>query len=272
MDYQDQKHWHPVLMDPSGSRRKKPRQKGLTMVIDKGLGPRQFSDLLETSAAYMDMIKMGFGTSPLYPEPLLKRKIETAKEAGLYVMPGGTFFEVAVSQNQFQDYLKSVKAFGYNAIEISDGTIDIPLAERGEYIKQARSEGFTVFTEYGKKCWGSKLTIQTLIETIHQDLIHGSELVTVEGRESGKGVGIYDEDGKFNAGDIHEVLGQLPNPNVLLWEAPHKDQQIALLKELGPDVNLGNISPQDLYSLETLRRGLRSDTFDFGQKHPSLKP
>jgi phosphosulfolactate synthase len=271
MEYQNQNNWHPALTDPSGMRRVKPRQQGLTMVIDKGIGPRSFADLLETSSSYIDIIKIGFGTSSLYPESILTKKINMANEAGIFIMPGGTFFEVAVSQNQFAAYLESVGSHGYNAIEISDGTIDIPLHERGEYIRRARAEGFTVFTEYGKKCWGSEISIQALIETIRQDLGNGATLVTVEGRESGKGVGIFDAEGRCSMNVVQQVLSLLPNPYVLLWEAPHKEQQVTLLKELGPDINLGNISPQDLYSLETLRRGLRSDTFNFGLRLPSIR-
>jgi phosphosulfolactate synthase len=271
MEFEKQSNWLPVLTDPSGMRHEKPRRQGLTMVIDKGLGTRHFVDLLETSSPYIDILKIGFGTSSLYPESILKSKIKMAKEAGIFIMPGGTFFEVAVSQNQFSSYLETVKSFGYNAIEISDGTIDIPLCERGEYIRRARAAGLTVFTEYGKKCWGSEISIQSLMDTIHQDLSNGANLVTVEGRESGKGVGIFDAEGRCSLDLVEQVSDQLPNPYVLLWEAPHKDQQVALLKQLGPYVNLGNISPQDLYSLETLRRGLRSDTFSFGLNLPTVR-
>lgn len=263
--------WPPALNDPTGRRSIKPRKKGITMLIDKGLGLRQLEDLIETAAPYIDILKLGFGTSALYPPELLTQKIKLLRDAGISVMPGGTFFEVAVVQGHPLHYFKTVKKLGFDAVEVSDGTMDLSLKDRGEYIQRALEQGLSVMTEYGKKAIGSRLDIQPLMETIHQDLIHGATLVTVEGRESGKGVGIYDEAGESDGELIGEVVRHLSQPHVLLWEAPHKDQQVGLMRQLGAEVNLGNISPTDVLALEALRRGLRSDTFDLGLEAKSPK-
>lgn len=254
--------WNAELIDPSGSRRAKPRRIGLTMVIDKGLGRTAFRDMLETSGDYIDIIKLGFGTSALYSHELLREKIALCKQHRITIMPGGTFLEIAVLKELVPEYLDAVSRLGFDGIEVSDGTINMPREVRRKLIEHGAALGLKVFTEYGKKAWGSKLEIETLIQTIHDDLKHGSEFVTIEGRESGKGVGIYDEQGKCMSGMIEDVLAQLPDPHVILWEAPLKTQQAELINRLGPETNLGNIAPDDVLSLEALRRGLRADTIN----------
>jgi phosphosulfolactate synthase len=256
--------WAAALTDPTGRRQAKPRTSGKTMVIDKGLGMHAFEDLLHTASAHIDMIKFGFGTSPLYPVSLLRRKISLAKENGILVYPGGTFLEVAISQRELDSYFDTVLALGFNGLEVSDGTIDVDRDFRGKLIRRGVEEGLTVFTEYGKKCWGSTIELEELIETVTFDLQMGAELVTIEGRESGAGVGIYDENGKCKDDELELVLEAIPNSCLLLWEAPQKQQQVHLLRLLGPEVNLGNIPAGDIVALEALRRGLRSDTFAFG--------
>jgi len=252
--------WNARLCDPSGRRAAKPRKNGLTMVIDKGIGLTAFSDLLKTSGEYIDIIKLGFGTPVLYPNEVLAEKIKLCREHRIKVMPGGTFLEVAVMNKMVDTYLETICRFGFTAVEVSDGTIQMERQQRNELIARCRSRGLTVYTEYGKKAFGSKLNTEELIRTIQADLSHGSELVTIEGRESGKGVGIYDEHGNCNGDLIGEVLERIPDPSLLLWEAPLKSQQVELINRLGPDANLGNIPPEDVLSLEALRRGLRSDT------------
>lgn len=261
--------WHPKLADPSGMRQAKPRFSGKTMVIDKGLGINALEDLLETAAAHIDMIKVGFGTSPLYPRKLLERKIELAKRYGIRIFPGGTFLEVAVTKDVTDLYFKGITALGFDGVEVSDGTIDMPRDARSRLIAQGKEAGLTVFTEYGKKCWGSTIEIEDLISTVRTDIRLGAELVTIEGRESGAGVGIFDADGACRDDKIQAVLDRIEKPEQLLWEAPQKSQQVHLLNMLGPDINIGNVAPQDILSLEALRRGLRSDTFDFILDHKS---
>lgn len=252
--------WNLRLHDPSGRRLKKPRKSGLTMVIDKGLGLTAFRDMLQTCSDYIDIIKLGFGTAVLYPHEVLTAKIRHCREHGITVLPGGTFLEVAVLQDKIEVWLETIRNLGFDGIEVSDGTIEMDANLRKDLILRGKSLGLKVFTEYGKKCWGSKLELEELMCTIQADLLYGAELVTIEGRESGKGVGIYDEQGHCQQDLLAEVLAKLPDPNVLLWEAPLKSQQVELINRLGPKTNLGNIPPDDVLSLEALRRGLRSDT------------
>jgi len=255
--------WHSLLSDPTERRSAKPRTSGKTMVIDKGLGLRAFEDLLETASSYIDIIKFGFGTSVLYPIPLLQKKIQLAKDRGITVMPGGTFLEVAVSRNLVDEYFTGIRKLGFTGIEVSDGTIEMDRGLRTELIQRGTEAGLTVLTEYGKKCWGSRLELEDLVATVICDVQLGAEFVTIEGRESGTGVGIFDEKGDCRDDEIEAVLSQISSPNLLMWEAPQKDQQVHLMKLLGTEINLGNIAPQDIYALEALRRGLRSDTFVF---------
>jgi phosphosulfolactate synthase len=265
MDVTSQLEWHPALKDPTAGRSAKPRTSGLTMVIDKGLGLHAFEDLLETSSPYVDLLKIGFGTTPLYPTDLLKRKIELARRHGIAIMPGGTFLEVAVSQDAVGAYFDMIEAIGFDAIEVSDGTIELGREERSELIRRGRDCGLAVYTEYGKKLWGPGIDTEQLLETFMEDIRQGASLVTIEARESGTDVGIFDANGKCRDEELHEIVGIIPDPKRILWEAPQKQQQVHLLNALGPAVNLGNIAPQDLFSLETLRRGLRSDTFHLGR-------
>ncbi len=254
--------WPPELSDPSGRRPGKPRNVGVTMVIDKGLGLSAFDDLTAVAGAYIDIVKFGFGTSPLYPAGLLTSKIQLAKSRGITVMPGGTLLETAVSRDVVPAFFRQVLAMGFDGIEVSDGTIELTRQQRDELIRNAAELGLKVFTEYGKKLFGSRIDAAAFAETAERDFAAGAELVTVEARESGVGVGLFDERGSCRENDLHEMLKVIPNRERILWEAPQKEQQVALIKSVGPEVNLGNIPVQDVLALETMRRGLRSDTFD----------
>lgn len=253
--------WHPSLADPTECRIAKPRRAGLTMVIDKGLGMRAFEDLIAAASPHMDMIKLGFGTSALYPGELLRRKTEAAREAGILIMPGGTFLEVAVAQGLVDTFLKTAAGFGFTAIEVSDGTIEMSRELRSALIGKAVESGFTVVTEYGKKVFGASIDIEELARTAEADLALGAAFVTIEARESGKGVGIFDESGACRTDDLEKVISAVSDASAIMWEAPLKPQQAELLQSLGPNVNIGNVAPEDVIALEALRRGLRSDTF-----------
>lgn len=264
MDLTSQPEWHPLLRDPTGRRNAKPRKSGQTMVIDKGLGLHAFEDLLSTSASYIDLVKIGFGTSPLYPTDLLKEKIELARKHGIQMMPGGTFLEVAVSQNAVSECFHMIRSLGFSAIEVSDGTIDMSRPLRNELILRGLESDLTVFTEYGKKLFGSTIDLEELLDTVHEDMACGASIVTIEARESGAGVGIFDANGRVRDDELQQIVEKLPEQSKIMWEAPQKSQQVHLLQTLGPEVNLGNVAPHDIYSLESLRRGLRSDTFSLG--------
>ncbi|MGG1515267.1 phosphosulfolactate synthase [Paenibacillus oryzisoli] len=265
MEVTSQLQWNPVLADPTGAREAKPRTLGKTMVMDKGLGLIAFQDLLHTSGEHIDMIKLGFGTSPLYPQAVLKSKINLAKEHGICIYPGGTFLEVAVRQEAVDSYFDTIMALGFNGVEVSDGTIQMERRLRNELIGKGIAEGLTVVTEYGKKGWGSTIELNELIETVLIDRELGASLVTIEARESGRGVGIFDEEGNCKDEELQQVLDAIPN-RILLWEAPMKNQQVHLISMLGPGIHLGNIAPEEVIALEALRRGLRSDTLALGAR------
>lgn len=267
MDVTAQLDWPSMLLNPMGHRSNKPRVNGKTMVIDKGLGLHAFEDLLQSSGEYIDIVKLGFGTSPLYPPKLLRRKIEIAKEHLVNIMPGGTFLEVAVHQHTIPAYFEMIRNFGFTGVEVSDGTIEMERQLRNELILRGLEAGLNVCTEYGKKSWGSTIELEALLDTIHMDLEFGAETVIIEGRESGMGVGIYDEQGRCDDDQVRNMLDHITNPNTIMWEAPLKTQQVHFLKMLGSDINLGNIAPEEIMSVESLRRGLRSDTLTMARRH-----
>lgn len=274
--------WPKELSDPSGLRDMSEMEagnhetcqvadRGLTMVIDKGLGRNAFIDLIETASNYMDCVKFGFGTAPLYNTELLIYKINLAKQHGITVMPGGTLLETAVQQDVVSAFFHAVCNLGFNAIEVSDGTIELTRRKRTELIHEGKKHGLKVFTEYGKKLSGSLIDAKHLAQTFELDLEAGAELVTVEARESGVGVGLFDENGECRMDILDAILRFVPDTKRLLWEAPLKHQQVLLLHKFGPDVHLGNIPASDILSLETMRRGLRQDTFEFGVREQQAK-
>lgn len=239
-------------------RESKPRRSGLTMVIDTGMGIRAFEDLLQIAGNYIDFIKLGFGTTALTPLHILKQKIECAKRYDVWIYPGGTFFETAFAYGNWQQFLAKLEKIGFPAVEISEGTLSLPPNMRETIINKA-SESFLVLSEVGKKSKGSQVTLQELRHTYEQDLAAGASYIIVEGRESGKDVGIYDQRGELDPEFVHEAT-TVTGPNII-WEAPLKSQQVSLINLLGPDLHLGNVAPGDALAVETLRRGLRSDTF-----------
>ncbi|WP_219836431.1 phosphosulfolactate synthase [Paenibacillus sp. R14(2021)] len=269
--------WPAVLQDPSGQRDQTSYSsdgrkghgtavRGQTMVIDKGLGRNAFSDLLETAAGYMDCIKFGFGTAPLYPTDLLLAKIELAKRCGLTVMPGGTLLETAVQQNVIPAFFRTVCRMGFNGIEVSDGTIELSRKLRTELIQEGIRNGLHVVTEYGKKLTGSLVDAKELLQTAEEDWKAGAAMVTIEARESGVGVGLFDQNGECAHSVLEAVSHTLGDISRIMWETPLKQQQVLMLQTFGAEANLGNIQPSEVLSLETMRRGLRSDTFHFGER------
>ncbi|MFQ5721791.1 MAG: phosphosulfolactate synthase [Candidatus Aminicenantales bacterium] len=254
------KAWENVIETPAGPRASKPRTSGLTMVIDKGLGLHHLKDLIQVAGEYIDIIKLTFGTSAFYDEDLLKEKNSLITSAGMEVMPGGTFLEVAVWQQALDAYLKRAQQLGFSAIEVSDGTIDIPLKMRKRIIEKCQNKGFKVITEVGKKDPEEILPISLVHELIREDLKSGAFKVIIEAREAGRSVGIFDQEGKIKEEEVDHIVAGVDNVNNLIWEAPLKHQQQALIIRFGPDVNLGNIPPEEVLALEALREGLRGDT------------
>lgn len=255
----DEKAFDGVITSPLAGRTSKPRDSGQTMLLDKGMGLSQTGDLLELAADYIDYIKFTFGSAALYPPAVLRAKIGLIRSYGIDVYPGGTFLEIALTQGRLDDYLRRCKEVGFTHIEVSDGTIDLDPGARREAIAKAREYDFPVITEVGKKD-GAPLDPGEALEQVLADLEAGAAKVILEGRESGKGAGIYDARGKLQDDDLERLVQGLPDPDVLMWEAPLKEQQEQLITRFGPNVNLGNIKPEDALALEALRLGLRGDT------------
>jgi phosphosulfolactate synthase len=239
-------------------RTEKPRHNGgMTMVMDKGLSLRQVEDFLEVSGTYTDIVKLGWATS--YVTPNLKEKLKLYKDAGIPVYFGGTLFEAFIIRNQYDDYCRMLDTFQLEYAEVSDGSITIEHDIKCEYIRKL-SERVTVISEVGSKDVQKIFAPYKWIQLMKAEMEAGAWKVIAEARESGN-VGIYRDSGEVRQGLIDEILTQIAPENII-WEAPQKAQQVWFIKLLGSNVNLGNIAPADLIPLETLRLGLRSDTFD----------
>lgn len=242
------------------NRQKKPRDIGLTSIMDKGLDIVRIESELLLAGDLIDLVKLGFGTARLYPENLLKNKITVLRNANIKVCPGGTFFEIAYMQNSIPEYFKECQRLNFDCIEISDGTIPIPLELKLELIKLAKEYGFTIVTEVGRKDPKDDklLEVDKRIVEINEQIDAGVWKVILEARESGN-VGIFGEDTSLKEDEFEYLLAHVDSSK-LIFEAPHKHQQVWLIKKLGNEVNLGNIFMHDIYSLEALRLGLRADT------------
>jgi len=239
----------------------KPRQEGLTMILDRTLGVSESEHFVSYLDHYIDQVKLSFGTPALVNSPLLKQKIEILRAADVDVLPGGSLFELSYRAGTLTPFFKKIKSLGFNMVEISDGFFEIPLADRREAQKRAQDSGLRVISEVGKKDPKLQPEPDRLAEQIARDLKNGVEFVVVEARESGQGVGIFDENGEVNSDFFHRLTSQIDQPEKLIWEAPLKRQQALLIKKYGHNVNLGNVAPTDLLGLEALRMGLRWDTF-----------
>jgi phosphosulfolactate synthase len=254
------KAWEGVTEMPVGGRSSKPRTTGLTMVIDKGIGMNQVKDLVQTSGEFIDIIKLTFGTSAFYDREFLMEKIRLLATADIDVMPGGTFLEVALWKGAYEKYLEKAKELGFSTIEISDGTITIDFATRKDIIRKALEMDFKVITEVGKKDPREALPIALVHQLIREDLECGAFKVIIEAREAGKGVGIFDQAGKIKQDEVENIIPGVEDVDLLVWEAPIKNQQQELIIKFGNNVNLGNVPADEVLALEALRQGLRGDT------------
>ncbi len=255
------KAWFDILDFPHPDRTEKPRQRGLTMVIDKGLGLTDTRDLMELAGDYVDHVKLTFGTSAFYKTRLLRQKVELVKSYGVDIFPGGTFLELALLQGRVVEYFDRARDLGFTGIEVSDGTIDLDQETRVQTIQLARAYGFSlILSEVGKKDRRDKMRAMTLWQQVQRDLKSGADTVIVEGRESGEGAVIYDDEGQVLEDELQELVTHITDLGRILWEAPQKSQQQELILRFGPNVNLGNVQPQDVLALEALRVGLRGDT------------
>ena len=230
-----------------------PRTAGLTHVIDKGLGPRAWEDVLETSGAYIDVVKLGWGTA--YVTPNLRAKLDVLRAKPVVI--GGTFFEVVYAKGKVAEYKRWLGELGLTHVEISDGTVEIPRDEKLELIADLARD-FTVLSEVGSKDSSVEYSADEWIAWLREELEAGAWKVITEAREGGT-AGIFDSGGGMRTGLIAEIA-QAVGPQDVIFEAPTKAAQAWFVKTLGPEVNLGNIPPDEVIPLETLRLGLRGDT------------
>jgi phosphosulfolactate synthase len=235
----------------------KPRQTGLTNVLDRGMSVAQVDGLVEVAGDSVDFVKLGWGTAIATGN--LTEKLERLRSHGIPVVLGGTLTEIAVIQDKVSELVEFLKRHEITHVEVSDGTIEIEREAKLELIRRFCAD-FTVFSEVGSKDAAKIMAPYRWVEQIRDELEAGAWKVIAEARESGT-AGIFRADGEVRMGLIDEIVHEVDQGR-LLFEAPQKDQQVWFLRRFGPEVNLGNIAPEDVLSLETLRLGLRSDTIE----------
>ncbi|HUH81661.1 MAG TPA: phosphosulfolactate synthase, partial [Solirubrobacteraceae bacterium] len=236
----------------------KPRERGITHVIDRGMSVAEVDSLLEVCSAIVDLVKLGWGTAVVSPN--LQAKLERYASAGVPVVLGGTLTEIAIRQGRVEGLIAWLRELGLNHVEVSDGTIAIEPEAKAHLIRTLVAGGFTVLSEVGSKDTEFIMAPYVWVEQIERDLEAGAWKVIAEARESGT-AGIYRATGEPRTGLIEEIAHAV-DPERLIFEAPRREQQVWLLRHFGTECNLGNIAPADVLSLETLRLGLRSDTVE----------
>jgi phosphosulfolactate synthase len=236
----------------------KPRDTGFTMAMDKGLSPREAEDFMDIASDYVDIVKLGWGTS--YVTKNLEKKLNVYKEAGIPYYFGGTLFEAFIIRGQFEDYLRVIDKYKLEYAEVSDGSIEIAHDVKCEYIRKV-AQHTTVLSEVGSKDAEKIIPPYKWIQLMQAELDAGAWKVIGEAREGGN-VGLFRSSGEVRSGLVEEILTKIPFEKII-WEAPQKEQQVWFVKLLGQNVNLGNIAPNEIIPLETIRLGLRGDTFHF---------
>ena len=239
------------------NRPERPRKKGLTMVMDKGISTQEAKMLIDSSKDFIDIIKFGFGTALITKN--IKEKIKLYHENGIKVYLGGTLFEAFIARDMFHEYCEFISELGLNTVEVSDGSIKMDHDKKCKYIETLASKKLTVFSEVGYKSSNKIMAPSKWIDMMAKEIDAGSWKVIAEARESGN-VGLYRSGGEVRSDLIEEILTKIEKDKIL-WEAPQKQQQVFFIKLLGENVNLGNIGTHDVIPLECLRLGLRGDTF-----------
>jgi phosphosulfolactate synthase len=234
----------------------KQRNSGLTMVMDKGLSLREAEDFMSVGSDYADYVKLGFGTALVTPD--FEKKIALYKRSGAIPYFGGTLFEAYLVRGMFREYVAFLDRCEVDMVEVSDGSFDFDHSLKLEYISRLAERG-TVISEVGSKKKDVVYSPDEWVAMMKAELNAGSKKVIAEARESGT-IGIYNDDGSVNNTIINAIAENVGMDNVI-WEAPMKSQQAWFIKHFGANVNLGNIAPNEIIALETLRLGLRGDTF-----------
>ncbi|WP_181304633.1 phosphosulfolactate synthase [Rufibacter sp. XAAS-G3-1] len=237
-------------------RTSKPRESGFTMAMDKGLSLRETENFVEVAGEYVDIVKLGWATS--FVTPHLDKKIDIYRAAGIPVYLGGTLFEAFIVRGQFDDYRRLLDKYQLTYAEISDGSIEMDHDLKCQYIRTL-AEQVTVLSEVGSKDDQKIIPPYKWISLMQAELDAGAWKVIGESREAGN-VGLFRSTGEVRSGLVEEILTKIPFERII-WEAPQKSQQVFFIKLLGANVNLGNISPNEIVPLETIRLGLRGDTF-----------
>ena len=239
----------------------KPRTVALTSIMDKGLGPAAAADQVEAAGEWIDVVKFGWATARLTPVGALCEKVKLYAEAGILSCSGGTFLEIAFAQDRVKEFLEGARELGLAMVEVSNGVHPMSEEDKLGLITMARASGFRVWSEVGKKDPedDARLSLEDRVDAILRELDAGAEKVILEARESGT-VGIYDRAGKPASELIHRIVEGVGRDR-LVFEAPHKAQQLWMIRSFGSDVNLGNVPFDEALPLATLRTGLRGDTF-----------
>jgi phosphosulfolactate synthase len=253
--------WDSIVGNLIGDRTRKPRAVGVTMVLDTGTGLGLLKDTLELAGHCIDHWKLAFGTSVFLTRTILQQKLALLAEHDILTLPGGTLLEVALVEHHCRDYMKHAKVLGFGAVEISDGTIPLPAFRRRNIIHCALEAGLVPITEVGKKDPNNQPSAEEIATQAMIDLEQGAHWVVIEGRESGRAVGIYDKCGRIIDEAVANIIGIMGQAaERLVWEAPLKDQQAYLIQRFGTNVGLGNIQPDQVLAVEALRCRLRFDT------------
>jgi phosphosulfolactate synthase len=239
------------------ARSAKPRELGITHVLDRGLSVAEVDGMVEVAGSVVDFVKLGWGTALATGN--LQAKLERYRAHDIPVVLGGTLTELAISQRRLDGLVAYVQELGLRHVEISDGTIALDHDEKLRLIERLAAD-FVVFSEVGSKDDAKIMAPYRWVEQISSELEAGAWKVIAEARETGT-AGIYRPDGEVRMGLIDEIAHEI-DPGRMVFEAPQKEQQVWFIERFGPEVNLGNITPSDVLSLETLRLGLRSDTAD----------
>ena len=245
------------FLDNIPERTQKPREKGFTMAMDKGLSVRQAEDFVSVSSEHVDIVKLGWATS--YVTPNLNEKLDVYRAAGIPFYFGGTLFEAFIVRNQFEDFRKLLDKYDVPFAEVSDGSLEMDHDKKCEYITEL-SKQVTVLSEVGSKDEEKIIPPYKWIELMQKELDAGAWKVIGEAREGGN-VGLFRSTGEVRSGLVQEILTKIPFEKII-WEAPQKSQQVYFIKLMGANVNLGNIAPEEVIPLETIRLGLRGDTFN----------
>jgi phosphosulfolactate synthase len=237
-------------------RAEKPRTSGVNMIMDKGLSIREAEDMIQVSGHLIDFVKLGFGTS--IATGRLEDKIAVYKNAGISIYFGGTLFEAFLIRSKTDEYRRLLDRFGVDTVEISDGSMDMDHEAKCNYIRSFARD-YRVLSEVGSKRADVIISDKDWVSQMVAEQNAGSLFIIAEAREAGN-IGIYDASGSAKKGLINLISAAMPVEKIL-WEAPQKNQQLYFIKEFGANVNLGNIAPNDVIPLETIRLGLRGDTF-----------